>query len=176
MTDKLTPEQVVQILERGTTIPGDGWSFEQIDEALHIACREVSKQIPKPPRSGPWQPNCCPTCNADLGGKCEDGFYQNPWFDRCPACGQRLDYQTVPAYELHLKFESPTDKIFDDIVAAVKDFMCPGPCDPDCPLCGNHKTVLPDGRGCHMCHPEYATTHPKEVAKAMGYRIISQYY
>lgn len=30
--------------------------------------------------------------DADLGGDCNDGYYENPHYDRCPVCGQRLDY------------------------------------------------------------------------------------
>lgn len=36
--------------------------------------------------------NLCPHCNADLGGDCNDGYYENPHYDRCSVCGQRLDY------------------------------------------------------------------------------------
>lgn len=37
-------------------------------------------------------PNLCPHCDADLGGDCNDGYYQNPHYERCPACGQKLKY------------------------------------------------------------------------------------
>ena len=87
----MEPEKVIRILERKTTIPGDGFSFEEIEEALDFAIREVGKGIPKPPIVEAWEPNRCPTCDADLGGDCDDGYYQNPWYERCPECGQLLD-------------------------------------------------------------------------------------
>lgn len=92
MEDNLTPQQVIEILSRGTTVPGDGWEPSQIEEALRIAIRETGKLIPKKPIRESWSPNLCPTCEGDLGGDCDDGYYQNPWYDRCPECGQRLDY------------------------------------------------------------------------------------
>lgn len=36
--------------------------------------------------------NLCPHCDADLGGDCNDGYYQNPHYERCPVCGQKLKY------------------------------------------------------------------------------------
>ena len=166
--DNLTPEQVIQILARSQMIPGEGFTPKQVSEALCIAVREVEKLIPKPPIRNAWSPNRCPTCYADLGSHCNDGWYDNPWHDRCPECGQRLDYNQPPAY----RYESPDGKIFDTIEDAVKNFMCPGVCSPDCPLSRRKGTVLPNGHGCHMCHPDYAKLHPGLVAMAMGYRIV----
>lgn len=37
-------------------------------------------------------PNLCPHCDADLGRDCNDGYYQNPHYERCPVCGQKLKY------------------------------------------------------------------------------------
>lgn len=34
----------------------------------------------------------CPHCDADLGGDCNDGYYQNPHYERRPVCGQKLKY------------------------------------------------------------------------------------
>lgn len=171
--DRLTPDQVVQILERGTTIPGDGWDSEQIGEALTIAAREVGKQIPKRVVVQDWNPNLCPTCSADLGGECNDGFYENPWFERCPECGQKLNYDDAKEIErISFRFRSLDGKIFDNIEAAVKHFMCPGPCSLFCPLHGNSKTVLPNGHNCKMCEQDYYKLHPLLVAEAMGYEII----
>lgn len=87
----MEPEKIIRILERKTTIPGDGFTYEEICEALDFAIREVGKYIPKAPITGAWEPNRCPTCSADLGGDCDDGYYENPRYDRCPVCGQRLD-------------------------------------------------------------------------------------
>lgn len=57
---------------------------------LALAFREL--QIPKQPISKSWSPNLCPHCDADLGGDCNDGYYQNPHYERCPVCGQKLKY------------------------------------------------------------------------------------
>lgn len=59
---------------------------------LMTAIEACELQIPKHPISKSWSPNLCPHCNADLGGDCNDGYYENPHYDRCPVCGQRLDY------------------------------------------------------------------------------------
>lgn len=40
-----------------------------------------------------WNPNICPFCLTDLGGDCCDGYYENPHYDRCPVCGQKLKYE-----------------------------------------------------------------------------------
>ena len=50
-------------------------------------------QISKQPISKSWSPNLCPHCKADLGGVCDDGYYENPRYERCPVCGQRLTYE-----------------------------------------------------------------------------------
>ena len=59
---------------------------------LMTAIEACELQIPKHPISKSWSPNLCPHCNADIGGDCNDGYYENPHYDRCPVCGQRLDY------------------------------------------------------------------------------------
>lgn len=33
----MTREEAINILDRRTTIPGDGWSYEQINEAIDMA-------------------------------------------------------------------------------------------------------------------------------------------
>lgn len=59
---------------------------------LRIAIETCELQIPKQPISKSWSPNLCPHCDADLGGDCNDGYYQNPHYERCPVCGQKLKY------------------------------------------------------------------------------------
>lgn len=95
MNSKLSFEQVIRILKRKTAIPGDGYSYKQIEEAFDIAIREVGKQIPKYVKnygtlSSRYNPNVCPTCGANLGGECDDGIYKNPCYKCCPECGQKL--------------------------------------------------------------------------------------
>ena len=48
---------------------------------LMTAIEACELQIPKHPISKSWSPNLCPHCN-----------YENHHYDRCPVCGQRLDY------------------------------------------------------------------------------------
>lgn len=59
---------------------------------LNAAIEACELQIPKHPISKSWSPNLCPHCNADIGGNCDDGYYENPHYERCPVCGQKLDY------------------------------------------------------------------------------------
>lgn len=92
MTQQEKIKRAICILKRKTTIPGDGYSFEDIYEAIDFAIAYLEKDIPKKPIKQNWSPNLCPTCKADLGGKCNDGYYENPRFDRCPECNQKLDY------------------------------------------------------------------------------------
>lgn len=61
-------------------------------ETVKVAIAEVEKAIPRKPIRESWCPNLCPTCNADLGGDCDDGYYENPYYEMCPVCRQRLDY------------------------------------------------------------------------------------
>ena len=44
---------------------------------LMTAIEACELQIPKHPISKSWSPNLCPHCNADLGGDCNDGYYEN---------------------------------------------------------------------------------------------------
>lgn len=48
---------------------------------------------------------------------------------------------------------------------AVEHFMCPGPCDPNCPL--YPLKSLADGNTAHMCHPEIVSAFPRDVLDAM---------
>lgn len=59
---------------------------------LNAAIEACELQIPKHPISKSWSPNLCPHCDADMGGDCDDGYYENPHYERCPVCGQKLDY------------------------------------------------------------------------------------
>lgn len=59
---------------------------------IRTAIEACELQIPKHPISKSWSPNLCPHCNADIGGDCDDGYCENPHYERCPVCGQKLDY------------------------------------------------------------------------------------
>lgn len=55
---------------------------------------------------------------------------------------------------------------FSTPMEAVKKFMCPGPCDPDCPLYPAMR--LQNGNYAHMCHEEIVTRYPQKVLDAIG--------
>ena len=57
-----------------------------------LALDSMKKCIPTKPIREAWSPNTCPNCGADLGGECNDGYYQNPFFETCPECRQVLNY------------------------------------------------------------------------------------
>lgn len=89
--DKGTESKITQTIARLEDIRGR-LSDLRDTAAISFAITEVGKQLPVPPVKERWEPNRCPTCDEDLGGDCNDGYYQNPYFDRCPECGQKLDY------------------------------------------------------------------------------------
>lgn len=66
--------------------------WEVIRPELEFAINEMKKYIPTKPIQEKWYPNRCPNCGADLGGECNDGYYQNPFYEFCPECRQILDY------------------------------------------------------------------------------------
>lgn len=71
-----------------TKLLNGGLMGERGSKPLRIAIEACELQIPKQPISKSWSPNLCPHCDADLGGDCNDGYYQNPHYERCPVCGQ----------------------------------------------------------------------------------------
>lgn len=75
-----------------TKLLNGGLMGERGSKPLRIAIEACELQIPKQPISKNWSPNLCPHCDADLGGDCNDGYYQNLHYERCPVCGQKLKY------------------------------------------------------------------------------------
>ena len=67
-----------------TKLLNGGLMGERGSKPLRIAIEACELQIPKQPISKSWSPNLCPHCDADLGGDCNDGYYQNPHYERCP--------------------------------------------------------------------------------------------
>ena len=59
---------------------------------LEFTIHELEKCIPTKPIKESWCPNRCPNCGANLGGECDDGYYENPYYEYCPQCRQILDY------------------------------------------------------------------------------------
>ena len=68
--------------------------WEPVRQELEFAINEMKKCIPAKPIRENWCPNRCPNCKADLGGECDDGYYQNPYYEFCPECRQILDYES----------------------------------------------------------------------------------
>lgn len=66
--------------------------WEPVRKELEFAIKEVKKCIPMKPIRERWQPNLCPNCEEDLGGECNDGYYENPYHEICPSCRQSLNY------------------------------------------------------------------------------------
>lgn len=66
--------------------------YEPIRVELLFAISEVEKCIPQEPIRQPWYPNRCPACDTNLGGRCNDGYFENPYYEFCPNCRQVLDY------------------------------------------------------------------------------------
>lgn len=68
--------------------------WEQVRRELEFAINELKKCIPAKPVRVSWSPNRCPNCDANLGGECSDGYFQNPYYEFCPECRQLLDYDS----------------------------------------------------------------------------------
>lgn len=85
MTEEEKAEQTVGLLTGLLKI-------DLVEDEIRFTIREVEKVIPKELICKPWNPNRCPTCGADLGGECNDGYYENPRYDHCPNCRQVLKY------------------------------------------------------------------------------------
>lgn len=67
-------------------------SDKNLEKMKQLLTTWSSKKNPpaKTPICEPFQPNKCPDCGANLGGKLLDGYYENPYFERCPSCGIKL--------------------------------------------------------------------------------------
>ena len=61
-------------------------------------------------------------------------------------------------------------KVYQDILEAVEDFKCPGPCVPECPL--HDIRDVTENYASRMCMPVYAEKHPREVAERIGCTIL----
>lgn len=76
-----------------TNLLNGGLMGERGSKPLRAAIEACELQIPKQPISKSWSPNLGPHCEADLGGVCDDDDYENPRYECCPVCGQRLTYE-----------------------------------------------------------------------------------
>lgn len=90
-TSKLNQEQINEVLGDLRKI----WSYCNTSGerfAILLSMTEIEKSIPKYVIKESWNPNRCPTCWEDLGGECYDGYYENPHYEVCPNCRQKLKY------------------------------------------------------------------------------------
>lgn len=94
----MTAKEAIKILSRRTTIPGDGYSFEEINEAIDMAIAAIEKRIPKKPvahestdiTNTRYYDYSCPTCGKWV-------YKKLPFEERnreiCPDCGQALCWE-----------------------------------------------------------------------------------
>lgn len=71
-----------------------------------------------------------------------------------------------------MKYKDPkSGKVYGDIIQAVEAYKCPGPCNPDCPLCV--AVGWADGRSVLKCHHDWAGSHPVQVSHLIGYELLA---
>ena len=99
--------KVLEILERRTTIPNDGESFDEIEEAFRMAEEAVRKQIPAIPVSdglSVFAPGLarhfkdtitCPNCHHEINTDKKGNIHQQC----CDNCGQALSETFKSIYE-----------------------------------------------------------------------------
>ena len=94
----MTRAEAINILERKTTIPGDGYTFEQINEALDLAIaalRGPTREMVERMR-GEWKTSYplieCQVC-GEIYSRC--GENEGKPFDFCPACGSPMTDEAV---------------------------------------------------------------------------------
>lgn len=106
--DKVNP--VVAIMTLNKMLAKEDVDSIEFRDAISLAVRELEKNLQKEIIIRSWVPNLCPTCGEDLGGECYDGYYQNPYFEKCPKCGQKLKYdqkiQTIIVYNQDIRNKS----------------------------------------------------------------------
>lgn len=95
----MTLEEAANILDRRTTIPGDGYTYEQINGAIDLAIaalRTPTREQVEKVWKGEWRPTEYPYMN-----ECEDCSvcgYRTAWghgFRFCPNCGAPMTDEAV---------------------------------------------------------------------------------
>lgn len=101
----MTREEAINILDRRTTIPGDGWSYEQINEAIDMAIvvlRGPTREQVEKVWKGEWINKhsaydhkifTCAQCRKQISIQGEN-------LDFCPKCGSA---QTDEAVDIVMK-------------------------------------------------------------------------
>ena len=73
----MNTHEIIKILDRRTTIPGDGYSWSQINQAIDAAIEALEKERRK---------YTCPMCNHEWWEDRDASDYPN----YCPGCGEEL--------------------------------------------------------------------------------------
>lgn len=81
-------EEAKAIIDRRSSIPLDGETFEKIEKAYNIASEIMDKAIEKP-----IKPRKCWNCSHDDCANCNDNF------NRCPNCNEVLDNDCGEEYK-----------------------------------------------------------------------------
>ena len=81
-------EEVKDIIDRKSTIPFEGESFDKITKAYDIASKIIDRAIEKP-----IKPRKCWNCPKEDCVGCEDNF------NRCPNCNEVLDNDCGKEYK-----------------------------------------------------------------------------
>lgn len=101
----MTREEAIAILDRRTTIPGDGYTYEQINEAIDLAItalRPVSRE--RVERMFPGCTYCKPDSEgyvqkfgaySILNGELETGHCKPQRINFCPHCSRPLTDEAV---------------------------------------------------------------------------------
>ncbi len=111
----MTNEEAIAILERKTTIPGDGYTWEQIEEAINVAVTALrSNQSAHIDREA-WEPcyvckskQCFNCWNDDLSMNTEPcrSCIGNEWRAKhkfCPECGRPMTEEAWAMLEKRLR-------------------------------------------------------------------------
>ncbi len=98
----MTLEEAANILDRRTTIPGDGYTYEQINGAIDLAIaalRTVSREQVEKVWRGEWIAvreavggYKCSRCKAEAVLDCNDEFVLDNF---CPRCGAAMTDEAV---------------------------------------------------------------------------------
>ena len=93
MTAAEAIKELQWIREHGFVADSKIVGTERINEALDIAIKEVSKEVPKLVLIKEYNPAFCPNCGAELSTHLGDGYYRHwSYKEKCPECCQKLKW------------------------------------------------------------------------------------
>lgn len=62
----------------------------EFERGYEQALVDINK--PMDPIVEKWEPTKCPRCTKAYDEECNDGYYVRSYLDRCPYCGQALNW------------------------------------------------------------------------------------